>query len=398
MKKFLLLSDIHACDVDPSSAAAPSYVTSFSAGASAQPDPLIELERLILGDNNLSPDYILCAGDITNRSEPSSFTYAWSKLHGLAKSCSAKLISTVGNHDIDSRYQANSYDPRGYAMSIQPKIPVGTRTKFLEFWAEHFTLVSDKECNILVLNTAAFHGLGDDAEQELEHGRVSDITLTAIKKTLDSAPSAPVNILLCHHHLVRAERNDHELQGQTRGGDKLITALEQRDEPWIVVHGHMHAPDLFYSHGGSNSPVIIGCASFSAQVNVDAQNKNPNQVHLLVCDPGVAKLGGLTSAGHLESWQWQPGVGWKAAFGLHGLPHFAGFGFRNDIKDLAQGVDQQLTNTDNSKIPWDQAVKNQPMLGCIIPSDFERLERALDKLKIRILSSHGIMEEVGRYT
>lgn len=47
MKRFLLISDIHACDVDPGSSKAPSYVSSFRSAAASRIDPIAELEDLI---------------------------------------------------------------------------------------------------------------------------------------------------------------------------------------------------------------------------------------------------------------------------------------------------------------------------------------------------------------
>lgn len=396
MRKFLLLSDIHACDVDPASSSAPSFVSSFAASSSGRRDPITELEHLVRQDD-FRPDAILCAGDITNRSHPGSLAYAWDRLNRLAETCSAKLIATVGNHDLDSRYQANSFDPRGYAMSLRPHIPVAARPHFLEYWAENFTLVVENDYKVLALNTAAYHGGGQDVAAELEHGRVSELTLAAIRTVLENAPQTPTNILLCHHHPIKAEQSDHELVGLTRGGDKLIQALDAASEPWIVVHGHKHVPDLFYGHGGGNSPVILGCASFSAQVNADAQNKNPNQVHLLFSDPDGAKSAGLSSAGVVRSWTWQPGVGWSKARGLQGLPHLAGFGYRGNARLLAQRLDQLLIDSDVSQIPWDAAVRSAPELKMLIPRDFRALEASLNQMNLAMLrDGDDEIKQVGR--
>ena len=396
MKKFLLLSDIHACDVDPSSSSAPSFVSSFTAAASGKRDPITELEHLVR-ESNLQPDAILCAGDITNRSHPGSLAYAWERLHKLASMCGAKLIATIGNHDLDSRYQANGFDPRGYAMSLRPSIPVEDRSNFLEYWAENFTLVADDNCKILTLNTAAYHGGGNDVSFELEHGRVSELTIAGIKAALDRSPRAPTNILLCHHHPIKADQGDHELVGLTRGGDKLVQALDAAKEPWILVHGHKHVPDLFYGHGGGNAPVILGCASFSAQVNADAQNKNPNQVHLLTSDPDAAAAAGLSSAGTVRSWTWQVGVGWSKARGLQGLPHLSGFGYRGNAKFLAQKLDQLLIELETSQVGWAFATSRIPELQMLIPRDFKALEDSLGQLSLTILrDGDDELMQVGR--
>ena len=394
--KFLLISDIHACDVDPASPTAPSYVSSFSASASAKLDPLTELKNLIAADG-LQPDLILCAGDIANRSHPNSLSYAWHRLNELAGSCKARLISTVGNHDLDSRYQANKYDPRGYLMSLTPEIPDCNRLSYLEFWAENYTLIETDLCNLLVLNTAAYHGAGKDVAEELEHGRISEITLASIKRRLESVSTKAVNIALCHHHPIRGDPIDQDLAGQTRGGEGLVELLGNMDEPWIIIHGHKHEPDLFYGYGGANSPVIMSCASFGAQFNVIAQNTRPNQFHLLVSDPDGAMSAGLASAGHVRSWTWQPGVGWIKSLASHGLDHIVGFGYRGSVSTLAKELDDYLEGTGLSHISWGQALQNIPSLGRLVPNDFAALIRVLEKKNLRLLrQDDGTIAQVGR--
>lgn len=397
MKRFLLLSDLHATDEDPSSSSAPSYVSSYSASASARLDPISELEAVIR-DDKLEPDYILCPGDITNRSNPRAFTYAWDRLHKLALSCGAKLIATVGNHDLDSRYKDNRFDPRGYIMSIKPQIPVAERERFLEFWAENFTVISEADCNIVVLNTAAYHGGGKEVAAEIEHGRISELTLLAIAEAIRVAPKADTNVLLCHHHPIKGDQGDIEFVGQTRGGEKLIELLEKARSSWILIHGHKHVPDIFYGHGGANAPIIVGCASFSAQVNADSQNKNPNQFHFLITDPAGAKSEGLTVAGSLLSWTWQPGVGWNKPYrGVVGLPHFAGFGFRGSVRVLVDQVNDWLNAKGTSYETWPNAVAAITGLERLIPTDFDAFESALLESGLNILNNRdGSPAQIGR--
>lgn len=395
MKRFLLISDIHACDVDPGTSRAPSYVSSFRSSSFTRIDPIAELENLI-HEEELRPDCILCPGDITNKSQPDPFGYAWKRLQELASKCGATLIATVGNHDVDSRYKSNAFDPKGFAMSLNPSIPTPERIHFLEYWAENFTSVSVESCNIVVVNTAAFHGSGKNAASEIQHGRISDATLVQLRKKVASLPGAPVNILLCHHHLVKPERTDEEFEGLTRGGARLVQLLSESENAWIVVHGHTHVPDLFHAYGGSNAPVIVGCASFSAQINEDAQNKNPNQVHLLICDPDGAKVDGLASCGQVMSWTWQPGVGWRPAVGLQGLPHVAGYGYRSSVDSLVNATEAFLDAQSVNFADWKQVARAIPGLTRLIPADFDRLCRAMRKKRLILLSENGHLRQVGR--
>lgn len=397
MAQFLILSDIHACDEDPASSQAPSYVSSFNSAATARLDPLSDLARA-LGEGGFKPDYILCAGDITNRSSPTAFNYAWGKLHKLSGDLGANLIATVGNHDLDSRFQANKFDPRGYAMSLEPALPVADRIAYLEYWAQNFTVLKFNDCNVVALNTAAYHGIGKDIENEIEHGRISDVTLEKLEKELESIEPRPTNILLCHHHPIRGDQGDHDLIGLTRGGEKLVDLLGRAGSPWIIVHGHKHVPDLFYGHGGgSNAPVVLGSASFSAQVNRDAQNKNPNQVHLLITDPAGAAEEGLTYAGSVHSWTWQAGVGWSKARGTQGLPYVTGFGYKASIEVLAKKLEETLTVEKRNHLSWSDALGAVPSIGRLVPTDFHSFREALKKLGLTILSDEeGEYAQIGR--
>ncbi|MDQ7251451.1 metallophosphoesterase family protein [Dongia sedimenti] len=394
MKRFLLLSDIHACSDDPSSSKAASYVSSISAAASGRNDPFTALEQLAR-DEQIRADYVLCAGDMTNKSTPAAFSYVWDRLSKLAASLSAPLIATVGNHDIDSRYKENNHDPRGYAMALSPTIPVGERQHFLEYWAENFTLISRADCNILVLNTAAYHGGGKEVKRELEHGRVSEATLSKLKTAIAGSPLAPVNILLCHHHPIKGEPSDEELIGMTRGGDKLIDLLNEDSRHWIVVHGHKHRPELFYGFGAGNAPTILACASFSAQVNADAHNKNPNQVHLLECDAEAAKKNGLDLAGHVQSWTWQPGIGWIRALANQGLDHRVGFGYRGSSIALVNQLVAYIGSRGVKTIAWDEVLQAIPVIGWQVPAGFKAFKRDLAAAGLKLLETDGTIAEVG---
>ncbi len=396
MTKFLLISDIHACDEDPSNSDAPSYVSSVSPTSLGEPDPIGSLEKLLKGKPELRPDFILCAGDITNKAHPGSLTYAWSKLDILAQSVGAKLVATVGNHDIDSRYKENKFDPRGYVMSLKPEIPAPNRNSFLEYWAENFTILSHPDLNLAVINTAAYHGGGKESAVEIEHGRISELTLAGIAKRLKSLPKASVNILLCHHHPSKGDAGDKDIGGPTRGGERLIDLLGQDKSAWVVVHGHKHVPDLFYGQGGSNSPVILACASFAAQVNADAQNKNPNQVHLLQCDPAHAKSAGLVSAGTVLTWTWQPGLGWSPAKAGQGLPHKTGFGFRGSPATLVKDLEIHLSKSGVAHMQWAEALKLIPSVQNLIPSDFDLFARHLEDAGMHMLHERsGEVAQIG---
>ena len=398
MKRFLLLSDLHTTDVNPSSSTAPSYLSTYSAVASGQIDPLTDLETMLVRQEFVI-DYILCPGDIANKSTPGPLRSTWERLNRLAEKMGSKLVATIGNHDVDSRYKENNFDPRGYIMALQPSIPSPQRQNYLEYWAEHFTTIADDECNLIILNTAAYHGGGAESQAELEHGQISPLTISLLRTSIERMPQKPINMVLCHHQLIRPDKGDAELLGHTRGGDQLIDLLNEHAGTWIIVHGHKHIPELYYAYGGSNAPLIVGCASFSAQVNTNAQNNSPNQFHYLICDPDAAARASLPIAGCLRSWTWLPGKGWTSPHGSQGLPALAGFGFRGNVRQLARSIDAELASREMAVVSWSAAVQIVPQLERLIPNDFHLLERELGNLGIIILCERdGSISQVGRRT
>ena len=208
-----------------------------------------------------------------------------------------------------------------------------------------------------------------------------------------------MNVVLCHHHLIRPEQSDEELANQTRGGEKLIQLLNEERRSldcrsWAQAHDRS-----VYGHGGANAPVILACAAFSAQVNLDAQNKSPNQVHYLVCDPEGARSARLTSAGTVSSWTWQPGLGWGRSRGLHGLRHLVGFGYRGSVHGLVHDLEQQLDAQGTSQLSWASAVHALPALERLVPIDFIAFQRVLNDRGLVILTEQdGSFAQIGRRT
>ncbi len=398
--KILVISDIHASASDASAANAPSYVSSESSKGGPTADPFDNLVQLISA-LSIKPDLLLCAGDMTNRSAPAPFTYVWGKIVGTASKLDATVISTVGNHDLDSRLLANKNDPKGFAMGLKPLIPFDNRQNYLEFWAEHFTHIDTDDANIIVLNTAAYHGYGEGEKlkAELEHGRITDHTLEKIRAKLLNIPKRPINLLLCHHHPQKAEPNDVNSEGVTSGGDKLVQLLnDDIHNEWVIIHGHKHRPDVFYGNGGADATVIIGSASFSAQVNLDSQNKNPNQFHLIEFeDVGDGSIW-APPKGKITSWTWVPGDGWRPSVGRsHGLPHVTGFGCRIGGQALAQTVIRHMNNPKLELLKWPQVKTLVPDVSHLIPDDFKKFASTLNSNGFQLqYDEYGTANAIGR--
>jgi hypothetical protein len=320
----------------------------------------------------------------------------WNKLGEVASELDARLlVATPGNHDLDSRYLYTEYDARGQAMLLMPTLPVRSRATYLEFWAEHFAFVELADSRILLLNSSAYHGGGKNPEEERENGRVSAPTLRRIESELARLPIKPVNVLICHHHPDDPEEILENDRSVMEGGKKLLHLLNDSNVgPWLVIHGHKHRPRLFYSGGSGDTPLVLGSASFSAQINRDATNKCPNQFHIVEFNAQGATQIGVGLAGIIRSWNWTIGEGWNPAQGPYGLPHRSGFGFRGNIALVANRVRSLIP--DGQFRRWCDLVNEIPELEFLLPKDYQKLRANFRTLGIELLEKEGVPAQVAR--
>jgi 3',5'-cyclic AMP phosphodiesterase CpdA len=215
--KILVLSDLHAYSRAQQDGSRPSYV---KAGDNGDDSPTIQFQGLIESEKGPKPDVIVCPGDLGHQADQPGIAFAWDFLKRLAQASSKGLvITTAGNHDIDSRHLSNDIDAKGTLLDLRPSYPITTNLSQLceadnqsqlMYWARNFCILWVDNCRFLVLNSCAFHGFGKANDvPEHEHGRISGRTLSRIKAALsannerrrtDGLPQADLNILVCHHH------------------------------------------------------------------------------------------------------------------------------------------------------------------------------------------------------
>jgi len=74
----------------------------------------------------------------------------------------------------------------------------------------------------------------------------------------------------------------------------------------------------------------------------------------------------------------------------------SGYGYRTSVDPLVDAVDAHLNSSGVSLSDWDAVATVIPGLRRLIPADFERLERAMERRGLVILSEHGRLRQVGR--
>src|SRR5437868_5484690 len=196
-----ILSDLHAYDTLDPTAQPPPCLCTTKPETDVNQHPMSGLTKLITDDPKIRADVLVCCGDLCDKARPGGILYTWDKLHKLQQALgAAQLITTPGNHDVDSRFGYTEFDARGFLQTLVPPFPFPEDSLNDRFWSRHYIILTEQSYRIIVLNTSAYHGA---KEGEFEHGRVALRTLTAIRSELEKLESESpklLNIVVCHHH------------------------------------------------------------------------------------------------------------------------------------------------------------------------------------------------------
>lgn len=404
--RIAILSDLHAfCsdsrkDSSGRKPPAPSLIDISSPSRTKNTDPLVGFCGLFENGEIDFPDLFIVAGDLGDKADTLAMRTVWNELAQLAKKRSdVLLLATCGNHDLDTRHQQNSFDPRGFLRTLTANFPYPAENKYginqLEYWVNNFSILEEDDYRILNINSCAFHGFGSDAEPELEHGRISEITLGEIevrlRESFDKAPQKH-NICLFHHHITPVSSDTFEDKSVMKGAERLTNMLSRASlGEWFIIHGHRHRSNLFHA-GGNSGPIVLSCASFSATRTGDEHNPTPNQFYILHFDePQSGKVARVS--GRIKAWNWAPSIGWQSTTSIPGgLPVRTGFGYRGYIPDLAEKITEAVN--DKRRMEWSGLVGAFPEIARLIPNDTESLITTLETQGLVVSQTSGRITEV----
>lgn len=390
--RLALLSDLHAYHPSPGSGKGGVSFLPANPGVS-DPDPFGDLDRLIERES-LSVDMVMCGGDICDRADLRGFQYAWARLNSLkAKLRATELVATCGNHDLNSRLidVSEDPDPKGALQTVLPRFPFADEHLTDRFWSRNFALVDPLPgVRVVVLNTSAYHG---GAEQEVQHGRVSERTIAAIKGELKKLEPADLNILLCHHHVRPLQglwANAPDSEFMKKGGELLSNLTQCTASPWLTLHGHRHIPNL--EHTLDPSSVVLGASSFSAQMQ-----GRFNQFHLL--DIEVDPTGDAPLKGAIETWSWNVTGGWQRRpvnNDDEGFPPLCGFGSTLQPRALVAKI-EGVVGSSPGYMEWAEVLANVPDIRFTTPAHFRQVEQLLGSKQINLhRDKEGRVSQVGK--
>jgi len=382
-----VLSDLHF-----GSAKQEKDHTFVIAGEPAVPrqHPFEDLRRLIEAEG-ISANVVVCPGDITLQAGRIGLQHAWEALNQLTADLQAEhLLVATGNHDISSRLKDDAPTPGKERLDESPEIwerlkqldpkypyPQGTRVQRLEYWAEHFFTADIGGVRFVVLNSCNSHSRGPG---EFERGRVTDYTIERLNEAIRTRPYPTLNVLVCHHHPARQpdlSQLDADYSEMAQGR-ALLRALEESEQPWLVIHGHKHNPRIEYAQGESgDAPVIFSAGSFSAVLSPRYFPDGRNQFYVIELDLEYVHRNGI--AGVIHAWDWASGKGWfRSARNVARarVPSGAGFGHRYNARD-AHLIGQHFTGAE--RVDWLDVRKQFDFLKYITPEDLKRLLARLDR-------------------
>lgn len=388
-----VLSDLHAYAGDPPSLP-PSLLNTRLPEDQPGQHPFVGLAQLIRSEK-LMADALVCCGDMGDKASPEGIPWAWQWVHRIRHALGADcVVATSGNHDVDSRYIYTGHDAKGVLQSLNPPYPFGDEAVNDRYWARNVVVDTIGDARFVVLNSAAYHGVGE----EWEHGRISQRTLAYLKKTLDAHPPAAANILVCHHHPFRFGDIDLTDYSEMKGGETLIDLLGSGDHGrWLVVHGHRHWPHLTYGPGGATSPVIFAAGSLSAVLYPELQSRARNQFYILELPVKDFAAIGQGLVGEFWAWDWIANVGWQPAQEGSGLPHHGGFGSRHGGDIASDQIAEAMTASGNSFMSWEQLCNQLGWLRYALPSDIGLCVKQLQaKHGLAVLMDHGRPGQVGQ--
>ncbi|MBN57554.1 metallophosphoesterase family protein [Thalassolituus sp. UBA3500] len=330
------------------------------------------LEKISELDVNL--DYVVCSGDISNKSSPVGFDVGWKFVKDVAdysRVARENLIVVPGNHDHDSRLN-NSHCPKYNLQFSVDDFPFPNKVDNTHFWAWNWAHKEYEEFNLISVNSSAFHGYGD----EWKHGRVPNRTADQIRDYMKSEAvrKKKFNLLVTHHHPFRMDYVDQEEDYEAiDGGEYLIEAVQNsRKGPWLIVHGHKHFPDIKYGPSrGASRPVVFSAGSLSAKLYPKIKDRTTNQFYVLSVDlDATAKNGGVT--GEFRTYEWTMTSGWRLSEG-NSLPERGGFGSALKSMEIIEEVAKIFENS-SKRIAKDSEIKHlNSYLKHLMPEDLEVL-------------------------
>lgn len=359
--------------------------------------------------SNISADYLVLPGDLTNQALPREVEIASAFALQAADALQVpheRILFAPGNHDVDW----TAFDPNDTTG-----VRWGQRYASLGHDNFHFrTLINRGHGDVLSpphfiawefpdLLAVAYNSASHDTptpQENVHHGLAAPEHLDAIRDYLASIgpKTARVRLFLVHHHVVEftdpiPRTPDFSLMTNAEG---LLSLLHECGFD-LIIHGHTHHP-RFDTHSTATYPHIpILCSgSFSVELDTRWAGTVDNLFHVITIN-GRSGTDNLITA-DVTSWTNNHARGWvpseESVSGIHHIIPFGSYVMPADLDSLLEPIiGRRLAEHD--LILWKHVVDECPQLEHLpvksAEAAFTRLAKALGCTFFAPTAIHGLM-------
>lgn len=369
--KIAILSDIHCHSIEQERKE--SY---FLAGGPRNPgyaNPIQALMELI-SQEEISCDYLVCAGDMSNKASSVGLAFSWYAIKEIAQKINAKtVLPTIGNHDVDSRNISGKHDPFHMARTISSDFPFGDQASRDSYWNNGFSIIDTYEdVRFLVINSAIDH----NDEVSAKRGTFSEERIERLRIELSKIDSNKNGVVLMHHHPYLHSSIDMTADDVLPTGDQLLNICTQFGYKFFI-HGHRHFPKLARLTLNGGEQHILGAGSFS-QILSEMGSYTRNLFHILNIDTQYS-----FSRGWVNSWEYNIKSGWnRATSSSASFPYHAGFGV--DVSMIDKIVNDVIEFAEKQGLGYieaDEIYSGIPDIKYLQPEAFVKVKQKLGERK-----------------
>lgn len=406
IKKIAILGDPHFHKSEPNDKARISH----NSINNPQDTPWAHLKEINF-DNDI--DLLICVGDITTRANQEALKYGWAEICNFAIKIRASLvISTAGNHDVNSRSHKEFIDANPVTnmdkslgafealKQLEPQFPIVSieRGEFIQhellstqYWGNGFSYHETEHFRIITINSCIEHSPDADTSEKGKIPLSSRMTLEKRLSRIENSSIEKFNIIVCHHPPSSDSTNDLGCHDFIEFGDQLINMLENFNDSWLIIHGHKHHSSVHYARGGSSSPVVFSAGSIGSY-NEPLKDGMLNQFYILNLE-----MQNNSVLGRIEAWNWASGSKWKLAQPIQGgIYNGSGFGNRKPPLEIAAKIAHLYEEHNAINLSWAEISNDIPDLVHITSHDMKRvINRLKNKHNLHVrLDSNGHWENI----
>lgn len=372
--KIAVISDLHCRDSKEDRKTTYLYTDLLPNPVTSHP---IEAFKERVKDDELSCDYLICLGDITDKISQQGLLSGSNYIKEIGQSLGVsqdKIIILAGNHDVDSRKTHNGHPSFAHIVkSLNDTIPISDKVLGSSFWSDKYFIKEYEDLVLLAYNSVYNHY---DIEQA-QKTDIDDITLGKMRSDLEKFKNSPkTKIAISHHHPMMFSNFDLEYEDKDyiKNGDKFLQLLQEFNVG-LYIHGHKHLPRLAY-----NDRLPVFCSGTFASLENIREIGIKNMFHIVEFSDLVK--------GTIETYEFVLGKGWKKSQDPENyFPPNSGFGYFGDIKLLSERIVQWVNDSGRQLISYGQIIEDFSEISFLSPSQLNELEENLRISKIIVAPS-----------